>query len=134
MVKIRLQRIGRRHDPHFRLIVTDAKRGPKSGKFIEILGSYNAKMGEVKINKERAEYWISVGAQPTETVHNFLVDHGIMKAAKKNALPKKTAPVKEVEETVEGEAPVEPAIEEKTQLEEVSAEEATEEKGEDEEK
>jgi small subunit ribosomal protein S16 len=116
MVKIRLQRIGRRNDPHFRLIVTDAKRGPKSGKFIEILGSYSAKIGEVKIDKERAAYWLSVGAQPSETVHNFLVDQGVVKAKKKNALPKKTAPVKEVEKTEE--------VAEKTEVAQTKSEEA----------
>lgn len=98
MLKIRLQRIGRRHDPQFRVVVIDGRRGPKSGKFIEIVGSYNAKAGDVQLNKERITYWLSVGAQPSDTVHNFCVSEGIIDAKKINALPKKTPIVPEVTE------------------------------------
>jgi small subunit ribosomal protein S16 len=113
MLKIRLQRIGRRRDPQFRVIVTDARRGPKSGNFIEILGSYNAKTGLVQLKKERIEYWLSVGTQMSDTVYNFMVTHKIVEGRKRNALPKKRAPKPEpkVEETP---APVvaTPAVEE----------------------
>jgi small subunit ribosomal protein S16 len=113
MLKIRLQRIGRRHDPHFRVVVTDARRGPKSGNFIEILGSYNAKMGEIKLEADRIKYWISVGAQTSGTVHNFLVDQKVIEGKKKNVLPKKTPIIKELTEE-EKAAAAAPAKEEPT--------------------
>lgn len=90
MTKIRLQRIGRRNLPYYRVVVTDSHNGPKSGRFIEILGSYNPKEGKVEINKERAEYWLSQGSQTSGTVHNFLVDQGVVKGKKLNVLPKKS--------------------------------------------
>ncbi len=123
MLKIRLQRIGRRHDPQFRVLVTDTRNGPKSGGFIEIVGSYNAKLGTLQLDGERIKHWLSVGAQASDTVHNFLISQKIIEGKKINALPKKApiisekaeepapAPVAKVEETA---APAEestPAVE-----------------------
>lgn len=78
MLKIRLQRIGRHKEPHYRIVVIDATKGPKSAKYIEELGSYNPKMGTVTVNSERSIYWLSVGAQASNTVHNFLVKQNII--------------------------------------------------------
>ncbi len=89
MLKIRLQRIGRTNDPAFRAVLTDSKNGTKSGKFLEIVGTYNPKMGETNFKSERIQYWISKGAQPSNTMHNFLVSKGIIEGKKKNVLPKK---------------------------------------------
>ncbi|MDH5442156.1 MAG: 30S ribosomal protein S16 [Candidatus Nomurabacteria bacterium] len=99
MLKIRLQRIGRRHDPHFRMVVVDSRQGPKSGKFVAKVGSYNAKLGDIQIDAEAAKKYLDTGAQPSDTVYNMLVTHGILKGKKKNVLPKKTPIVKEVAET-----------------------------------
>lgn len=105
MLMIRLQRIGRRHDPQFRVVLTDSRRGPKSGNFKEILGSYNAKSGDIQLNGDRIVHWIGFGAQTSGTVHNFLVSKGIIKADKINVLPKKTPIVSEKpEEEVKAEA------------------------------
>lgn len=98
MLKMRLQRIGRKNDPHARIIVTDSRQGPKSGRYLEIVGSYNMKGGIVEIKKDRVLHWLSVGVQPSITVHNLLVTEKIIDAPKKNALPKKTALVKEAKE------------------------------------
>lgn len=129
MLMIRLQRIGRRHDPQFRVVLTDSRRGPKSGNFKEILGSYNAKSGDIQLNGERINYWISVGAQTSGTVHNFLVSKEIIKADKINVLPKKTRIVSEqpVEKVKAEAAPVvaEAPAEEAPATEEVVAEEST---------
>ena len=107
MLMIRLQRIGRKHDPAFRVVVTEKTSGPKSGKFIERVGFYHAKTGEKAFNKERIIHWISNGAQLSGTVHNFLVDEGVVKGSKINVLPKR----KEVEEKQEEaqSAPAQPA-------------------------
>lgn len=96
MLSIRLQRVGRKNDPSFRVIVTDSKLKPKTGNFLEVLGSYNARMGKPVINVERAKHWMSVGAQASGTVHNLLVDLKAITGKKINVLGKKTPIVKEV--------------------------------------
>lgn len=103
MLKIRLQRIGRINSPSYRIIVTEHTRGPKTGNFVEKLGSYNPKTKERTLNADRIKYWISVGAQPSDTMHNMLVTEGVITGKKINVLPKKT--VAKVEEPVV-EAPV----------------------------
>ncbi len=90
MLKIRLQRIGRKNDSAFRVLLTDSKNSAKSGKFKEILGSYNLKTGEVLFKQERVAYWISNGAQVSDTVHNFLVHQKLIPGKKKNVLSKKS--------------------------------------------
>ncbi|MEX0933347.1 MAG: 30S ribosomal protein S16 [Candidatus Paceibacterota bacterium] len=97
MLKIRLKRVGRKHDPSFRLVVLESQRGPKSGDYIENLGSYNARTDEKTINGERVNHWISVGAKPSDTAHNLLVELGIITGKKVNVLPKKSPLVKEGE-------------------------------------
>lgn len=125
MLKIRLQRIGRRNQPYYRMVVTDSRFGPKSGRFIEVLGSYDPKAGNVEIKKDRAEYWLNQGAQASDTAYNFLVDQGVIEGKKRNALPKKTPIVKEGEESSdEAETPAEETPSEDTSEEVVEAEES----------
>jgi small subunit ribosomal protein S16 len=100
MLKIRLQRVGRKNDPSFRLVLTDSKNATRSGKFLEILGSYSARQGEPVVNGDRVKYWMSVGAKPSGTVHNLLIAKKILTGKKINVLPKKTAPKKEAKEEV----------------------------------
>ncbi|HEY1041425.1 MAG TPA: 30S ribosomal protein S16 [Candidatus Paceibacterota bacterium] len=97
MLKIRLHRIGRRNEPHYKVVVTDARKGPKSAKFIEELGYYTPKSGTVSINKERSQYWMGVGAQVSDTVHNFMVRNNIVEARTRNSLPTKKPTVKRSE-------------------------------------
>ncbi|MBU4223820.1 30S ribosomal protein S16 [Patescibacteria group bacterium] len=89
MLKIRLQRVGRKHDPSFRVVLVDSRRAAKSGSFLEILGVYNARKGEPQFDSERIKEWISKGAQLSGTVHNLLVRKKIIKAKKINVLPPK---------------------------------------------
>jgi len=97
MLKIRLQRIGRKHEPVFRLVLTDSKNSTKSGKFLEILGNYDARHGEKAVmNTEKVTYWMSKGAQVSDTVHNMLVSSKVIAGKKINTLPLKKAIVKEV--------------------------------------
>ena len=96
MLKIRLQRVGRKHEPSFRLVLTDSKNSTKSGKFKEILGSYDPRKSVDSIDGERVKYWLSKGVQATGTIHNLLVSHKIIDAKKRNVLPKKTPPAVEV--------------------------------------
>ena len=73
MVKIRLRRMGAKKNPYYRIVVADSK-SPRDGRFIEEIGTYNplASPSEVKVDVERAEYWIKNGAQPTDTVRAIL--------------------------------------------------------------
>ena len=73
MVKIRLRRMGAKKAPYYRIIVADS-RSPRDGRFIEELGVYDpmADGEKIKVDLERAKYWISNGAQPTDTVRGLL--------------------------------------------------------------
>lgn len=124
MLRIRLKRVGRKHDPSYRVIITEKHRGPKSGKYIESIGSYDPRIDKRDIDVERAKHWISVGAQPSDTVHNIFVTEKIIDAKKINVLPQKSPvkseqPEKEETEKVEekagekaGESEDEKAVEE----------------------
>ena len=94
MLKIRLQRTGRKNDPHFRLIVTESTLKPKTSQFAEIVGTYNVKAGIFEAKADRVKHWIKNGAQVSPTVHNLLVSKGVLEGKKKNVLPKKSIQVK----------------------------------------
>ena len=73
MVKIRLRRMGAKKAPFYRIVVADS-RCPRDGRFIEEIGTYDpmAEGENIKVDLERAKYWISNGALPTETVRGLL--------------------------------------------------------------
>ena len=73
MVKIRLRRMGAKKNPFYRVVVADS-HFPRDGRFIEELGTYDptATPSAIKMNLERAKYWISKGARPTDTVRALL--------------------------------------------------------------
>lgn len=90
MLKIRLQRVGRVHEPVYRLVLTDSKNGPKSGKVLEVLGSFDSRASEkAQIKGEQVTHWLSKGAQASDTAHNLLLKLGILKGERRNILPKK---------------------------------------------
>ncbi|PKW19590.1 30S ribosomal protein S16 [Saccharopolyspora spinosa] len=72
-VKIKLARIGKIREPHYRIVVADA-RTRRNGRAIETIGQYHPKQNPsgIIVNSERAQYWLGVGAQPTEPVQNIL--------------------------------------------------------------
>jgi len=106
MLKIRLQRVGRKNDPAFRLVVTPHTHKPKTGKFTELLGTYNVKRGEFEVKEARVKYWMSVGALLSPTVHNLLISKKVISGKKINVLPKKKPIKKEEEPKKEAEAVV----------------------------
>ena len=73
MVKIRLRRMGAKKAPYYRVVVADS-RCPRDGRFIEEIGTHDpmADGEKIKIDVERAKYWIANGAQPTDTVRGLL--------------------------------------------------------------
>ena len=105
MLKIRLQRVGRINSPSYRVIVAEHARGPKTGNFLEVLGTYNPKSKERVLNADRIKYWMSVGAKPSDTMHNMLISAGVITGKKINILPTmKVEPV--VAEATPAAAPV----------------------------
>lgn len=89
---IRLQRTGRKHEPTFRVVLTDSKNGPKSGKSLQTLGHYDTRIKNKveQLDTEAIKQWMSKGAQLSVTLHNFLVSNKVISGKKINALPKKT--------------------------------------------
>ena len=117
MLKIRLQRTGRKHETTFRVVVTDSKNSTKSGKSLEVVGSYDPRRDDNTILKaDRIKHWISVGAGLSGTINNLLVSKKIIDGKKVNVLPKKTY-TKPVVEEAPAPAPVAeaaPVVEEAT--------------------
>ena len=138
MLKVRLQRVGRVHEPSYRLVVTDSKNATKSGKYLENLGAFDTRNAEASVLKtDRSAYWLGKGAQASTTVHNLLISKKLISGKKKNALPLKKAIIKEAPveapkevvaeapaEVKTEEAPVETVVEEPVAEEVASVEES----------
>ena len=91
MLKIRLKRTGRRGQPHYRVVVIESSK-PRDGKTIEEIGYYNPRLNPTVFNieKERAIYWLSKGAQPSDTVAQYFVKEGLLKEIKRGSVKPKT--------------------------------------------
>ena len=98
MLRIRLQRVGRKHESSFRVVLTEGTNSTKTGRVQEILGSYNPRTNQPVMKEERVKYWISVGAKPTDTVHNLLISQKIIEGKKINVLSRKSPIKKEAPE------------------------------------
>lgn len=87
MLTIRLSRIGKKKQPSYRFIVCEKARDPW-GKALEILGSYNTLTNppSMQLDEERAKYWISKGAQPSDTVNNIFIDKGLISGEKRKLM------------------------------------------------
>jgi len=112
MLMIRFQRIGRTNDPAFRIVVLEKERAAKAGNIVEQLGTYNPRSKALTLNEEHVKEWIAKGAQPTDSIHNLLINKGVIQGKKINVLPKKTpqkgeeVPVADVAAPVAEAAPV----------------------------
>lgn len=82
MLTIRLTRKGKKNQPFFRVVLVDKRRSSTGGRAIEDLGYLNPLKKNKSLNKERIQYWISKGAQPSATIHNLLVTEKIIDAKK----------------------------------------------------
>ncbi|MEM9311804.1 MAG: 30S ribosomal protein S16 [Pseudomonadota bacterium] len=149
-IALRLSRGGAKKRPYYRIVAADS-RSPRDGRYLEQIGTYNPLLAKdsperVKLNEDRARYWLGVGAQPSDRVLRFLDAAGILERAARNN-PKKAEPgekakeraeekaekLKEAEEAAkaaeeeakaEAEAPAEEAAAEEAPAEEAPAEEA----------
>ncbi len=83
MLRIRLQRRGKRGYATYRVVVADG-HAPIAGKFIEDLGYYNPHTATLEVDGEKAQEWIKKGAHPTDTVHNLLITNKVITGEKKS--------------------------------------------------
>ena len=88
MLAIKLKRIGKKHQPSYRLIVAE-KRSKLDGAFVDDLGWLNPRSKDFNINKDKAAHWLKNGAQPTDTAYNLLVKSGVISGSKKPVHKKK---------------------------------------------
>ena len=139
-LKIRLSRGGAKKRPYYRIVVADG-RNARDGRFIERVGAYNPMLEKdnperVQLNQERLAHWVSVGAQPSDSVARFMAQAGMMEAPAIHAQTKKDKPkakalerlaaqeeAKKAAEDAAAEAAAAPAVEE-APVEEAAAEEA----------
>lgn len=81
MLAIKLKRVGKKGQGSFRIVVKE-KCSKMVGRFTDDLGWFNPHTDKYELNKERAKHWISMGAQPTDSLHNLLVRAGVLRAGK----------------------------------------------------
>ena len=129
MLTIRLQRIGKKVQPSYRLIISEKAKATNSS-VLEYLGHYHpaTKDKKIELNKERIEYWLGKGAQTSETVHNLLVKNDIIKDKKVKTfyIPTKVKAKKAEEEKKKTEEKKKAAEAEKAAKEAEKAAETTE--------
>ncbi|MGE0653856.1 MAG: 30S ribosomal protein S16 [Alphaproteobacteria bacterium] len=116
-VRIRMKRLGRKHRPFFRICATDSRR-PRDGQVIEELGTYDPMVSDTDaralLNGERIQYWIGVGAQPSDKVRVLIRKYGLngshvtqqQAARERLAMPKVVPPAPKPVEIVKKAAPV----------------------------
>lgn len=135
MLTIRLARIGKKNQAQFQIVLQEHSVAP-GGRHVEVLGSYDPHQKKTVLKEERIKYWLSQGAQPSDTAYNLLISKGILTGEKRKVkLPKKAevvveevkaeAPKKEetpVTEEIKTETPVEAPKEESPVVEPASAE------------
>jgi small subunit ribosomal protein S16 len=119
MLVIRLTRVGKKKDASFRVVVIDSKRKVQAGNYLEMVGSYDPRVNTADLKADRIKHWISMGAKPSDTLHNLLISKNIIEGKKINVLPKKVLakpePVAEAAPEVAAEAPAAEAVAETTE-------------------
>ncbi len=131
MLVIRLFRVGKKNQPSFKVVVTDKRKPPKAGRFVEEVGFYNPLTKEKVLKQERIKHWLLVGAKPSPTVHNLLISEKIVEGKKTPIYIKKTkkeekpaeAPAEAKAKEVKEEKPAEEKPVNEKPIEEKTAEE-----------
>lgn len=113
MLRIRFFRVGKKNQPSFKIVVTDKRRPPRGGRFVEEVGFWNPLTKEKMLKAERIKYWLSVGAKLSDSVYNLLVKEKILegkkiplhkkKKEKKSASAEAPAGKKEIKEEAKSE-------------------------------
>lgn len=89
MLMIRFQRIGRKNDPAFRIVVLEKTSGPKAGNYVDLVGTYNPKTKAVSLQGEKIVDWVKKGAQVSPSLMNLLIAQGVMQGTKTAVVSKK---------------------------------------------
>lgn len=132
MLMIRFQRIGRRNDPAFRIVVLEKTSGPKAGTYVELVGTYNPKTKAFQADGEKIKGWMNKGAQVSDSLRNLLISKGVLEGKKVQVISttnleknkKDETPVVEEAAPAAEEAVVEAAVAEAEVVEEAPVEEA----------
>lgn len=90
MLMIRFQRIGRKNDAAFRIAVLEKTAGPKAGKYVDLVGTYNPKTKTTNLKADAIRAWMAKGAQVSPSVHNLLVKEGVVEGTKIPVIAKST--------------------------------------------
>src|SRR3989338_8453359 len=106
-LKIRLARGGAKKRPYYQIVVANV-RSPRDGRFVEKVGSYNPMLPQdsqdrIRLNTDRIQYWLSVGAQPTDRVARFLGNAKLISMPEIRETPQKSAPKTKAQERVKAE-------------------------------
>ncbi len=101
---IRFQRIGRKNDAAFRMAVLPKASGPKAGKYVDLVGTYNPKTKAMTVDGAKIKDWMSKGAQVSPSLHNLLVKNGVVEGIKKASVVSKKNLEKNVKAKAEAEA------------------------------
>ncbi len=129
MLVIRFSRIGKKNKPYFRIVVTEKKNAPQSGKFLELVGSYDPYQKKAIFKEDRIKHWLSQGAQISDRVYNLLIKNKVIEGSKRPkkilAKKKKQTEAKETQPAEEAK-PVEEKEEEAKDKEEKSKTESKE--------
>lgn len=82
MLMIRFQRIGRKNDAAFRMAVLEKTAGPKAGKYVDLVGTYNPKTKQITYKADRIQDWVKKGAQVSPSLKNLLIKNGVLEGEK----------------------------------------------------
>ena len=125
MLMIRFQRTGRKNDAAFRIAVLEKTAGPKAGKYVDLVGTYNPKTKAATLKPDAIKDWMGKGAQVSPSVHNLLVNQGVVEGAKSAKVVKQSELGKNIaKKKAEEEAAAAKAAEDAKAAEEAAAAEA----------
>ncbi len=123
---IRFQRIGRKNDASFRMAVLEKTAGPKAGKYVDLVGTYNPKTKQITYKAEKIQDWIKKGAQVSPSLKNLLIKNGVLAGAKVAVISKKNLEKNVAKKKAEEEAAQAKAAEEKAKADAEAAKAAEE--------
>ncbi len=109
---IRFQRIGRKNDASFRMAVLEKTAGPKAGKYVDLVGTYNPKTKQISYKADRIQDWIGKGAQVSPSLKNLLIKNGVLTGEKQAVISKKNLEKNIAKKKAEEEAAAAKAAEE----------------------
>lgn len=123
---IRFQRIGRKNDASFRMAVLEKTAGPKAGKYVDLVGTYNPKTKQITYKAEKIQDWIKKGAQVSPSLKNLLIKNGVLEGSKVAVISKKNLEKHIAKKKAEEEAAQAKAAEEKAKADAAEAKAAEE--------